>query len=427
MSEKNFENNIFTYATSELSQDAFLFYLLNFANKDCEEGKLAREFLYKFTNNQFINNENYKNFKIYSYKQFLKIDVLLVFINERDANNSFILIIEDKINAYESKKEQLKSYSDEIIKKRIPEKDINGLEIEKYDNINNIIIKNIISIYFKTGTLDTKEILNNEKTINFKNICDIFQKENTNNIIIEQWKNRINKIDFLKKEIDKSIKNNKKIDDFVKMTFEYNYDGLEIMNYFGNFIFDGKCRINKEHKFYKSKTYNYETWRENSMGHPEFNLSIKPDFLYKEFNNDEYKKDNKDKKLAFSIQIRIRNFQLCIILETHELDLQKNKWLGYGTYSKDGLYKRYKSVDESFIKEKENFYSNIKNEFIKIQKDLKFKEIKIENMRKRNILLTTFDWEEVLELKINDFKDLILRLQNSLEKIAKNTGYKEQW
>lgn len=182
-------NNIFTYSTSELTQDAFLFYLLNFANTDTNEGKLARNFLKLFTQNRFINEENYKNFKIYSYKQFIKIDVLMIFVNENNTKDSFILIIEDKIYANESKYDQLVSYIKEFQKRNIPEIDINNNKIN-YNSLKDIFLSNIVPVYFKTGSLNSYELLN-DKTIDFENIFKCLESVSTNNIIIEQWKEKI--------------------------------------------------------------------------------------------------------------------------------------------------------------------------------------------------------------------------------------------
>ena len=45
-------NNLFRYATSELSQDAFICWLLSYAIKDCQKDKVlsdcAKEFLHSF-------------------------------------------------------------------------------------------------------------------------------------------------------------------------------------------------------------------------------------------------------------------------------------------------------------------------------------------------------------------------------------------
>lgn len=97
--------NLFNYATSELSQDAFLLWLLDWANPDyekadCELHKAAQVFVRKMID--IPNDWQIKSVKC--YKQKYHIDVLAVI------NGEYALIIEDKTATKEHGK-QIKKYS----------------------------------------------------------------------------------------------------------------------------------------------------------------------------------------------------------------------------------------------------------------------------------------------------------------------------
>ncbi len=402
-------NNIFTYATSELRQDAFLFYLLNFANTDTNEGKLARNFLKLFTQNRFINEENYKNFKIYSYKQFIEIDVLMIFVNENNPENSFILIIEDKINA-NAVEWQLAGYVNNFRKENVPEMDINGNKI-RYTNLTNIKLENIIYIYFKTGALDTSQS-SYKNLIGLESIFECLESVSTNNIIIEQWKEKI----FIRKSaidrIQTYINENKKIGDLKNLVDDYTCDELDVANAIGKFIFG------------ETADRNYETWKINAQGHPECDLNIKPLFLIKECDDQEYKSKNQNKKLVLEPVIRFRNFKLCIILQITILN-SEDKYIGYA--DRNFLKNNSSNINCFFKEERKKFYDSLKLELNSIKDNEKFKNIKIGNLKSGNIMLTKFNQNEILELNLKDFKKFILELQESLEKVAIKLNYKKQW
>lgn len=402
-------NNIFTYATSELAQDAFLFYLLNFANTDTNEGKLARNFLKLFTQNRFINEENYKNFKIYSYKQFIKIDVLMIFVNENNTKDSFVLVIEDKTYANESKYNQLASYIKEFQEKNIPEIDINNNKIN-CNNLKDIFLSNIVPVYFKTGSLDSYELLN-KNAVSFENIFECLESVSTNNIIIEQWKEKI----FIRKSaidrIQTYINENKKIGDLKNLVDDYTCDELDVANAIGKFIFG------------ETTDRNYETWKINAQGHPECDLNIKPLFLTKEFDDQEYKSKNQNKKLVLEPVIRFRNFKLCIILQITILN-SEDKYIGYA--DRNFLKNNSSNINCFFKEERKKFYDSLRLELNSIKDNEKFKNIKIGNLKSGNIMLIKFNQNEILELNLKDFKKFILELQESLEKVAIKLNYKKQ-
>lgn len=112
MKEKNFPN-LFNFATSELSQDAFISWLTSWAHPDMREvncllheagDKLLREFFKK-------HHEEYPEhiISVDVYQQHEKIDVLII------VNNAFAVIVEDKTGTTEHSG-QLERYTEAINK-----------------------------------------------------------------------------------------------------------------------------------------------------------------------------------------------------------------------------------------------------------------------------------------------------------------------
>ena len=94
-------NNIFNYATSELSQDAFLCYWLNFlkintesnGKKYSDEAESARDFLQNIFEKRKIRIDKIEDIEI--QRQYLKIDVLITI------NKEYYIVIEDKTHTQE--------------------------------------------------------------------------------------------------------------------------------------------------------------------------------------------------------------------------------------------------------------------------------------------------------------------------------------
>ena len=121
--------NLFTYATSELSQDAIICWLLEWAKSENKEVNNALHIVgVSFLDSLFAKFEDkekpshYRSIKI--YKQYKNIDVLCV------VNDEYALIIEDKTNTKNHSK-QLEKYLSEMKKEYMGNK--------------------ILPIYFKTG------------------------------------------------------------------------------------------------------------------------------------------------------------------------------------------------------------------------------------------------------------------------------------
>lgn len=163
--------NIFEYATSELSQDAMICYLLEWAkseHKEIDEAthKIGVRLLDTFFDKHkdtIDKPESYKSIKI--EKQYQYIDVLCT------VNEIYPIIIEDKANT-KNHGTQLEDYI-EVIKKE-----------KKY------LDENIMKIYFKTFDQSCyKEIEDNKyKVFLRKEILDVLKSYATDNIIVNDYK-----------------------------------------------------------------------------------------------------------------------------------------------------------------------------------------------------------------------------------------------
>lgn len=113
--------NIFRWATSELSQDAFICWLLSWANftESNELNATSKFFIHKLTNGKIDNFE-----KVEIRKQINNIDILCIIDNEK------VILIEDKVHTNN-----------------------HGNQLERYYSILQEKYKkeNIFPVYFKTG------------------------------------------------------------------------------------------------------------------------------------------------------------------------------------------------------------------------------------------------------------------------------------
>jgi hypothetical protein len=171
--------NIFNWATSELSQDAFICWIISWFNHPQEEE------LYQVANNLLIELTGCKISKIEKIeikKQYKSIDILV------RINDEYALLIEDKINT--------KDHSNQL---------------ERYIQILCYEYKkeNIIPVYFKTGDQSNFESIDKAK-------CKIFLREDflkilesgislgiTNNIYIDFYNHL--------KNIEESVQSYKKL------------------------------------------------------------------------------------------------------------------------------------------------------------------------------------------------------------------------
>ena len=202
-------NNIFNFATSELSQDAFICWLCNWVNFDdnslSEDEKklksLATEFIEKMI------GEKLEDRKVNIKRQYQKIDVLLEiqnkteFITNENEKNPVVdiyVIIEDKVGTGLHSNQQ-KTYRDIISEKN------------KEDNGNKAEIK---VVYYKIYDEDNMERLKeNGIDIIFerKDMLALLEKykNSFNNILVEDYYNYLNNI-----EKDVNSYKDKKLEDW---------------------------------------------------------------------------------------------------------------------------------------------------------------------------------------------------------------------
>lgn len=167
--------NIFEFATKELSQDAFLCYLLEFSkeeNKNYKDEYIFSNFFLKNILNKFSLDIEIKKLEI--KKQYSNIDILLIL------NDEYYIIIEDKTFTSE-RKGQITSYKDKL-KKILKDKQI-VFDEEK-----------IYGLYFKIGDeclqgIEEKEKIKGMKIKSLlrKEIINIFENYSGDNIIFNDY------------------------------------------------------------------------------------------------------------------------------------------------------------------------------------------------------------------------------------------------
>ena len=169
------QNNLFYYATKELSQDAFICWLCSFALENADRSdeqlvKCAKQMIYEFMHRgagEILEQDKIHLKKV--EKQVRNIDVLLTV---EYMGEIYKIIVEDKIHASEHDN-QLLRYREEV----------------KDDNCK------VIGIYFKTGfqsnMADVKKA--DYKLFNRKDVLDLLNGFNSNNAIFnnyrEYWEN----------------------------------------------------------------------------------------------------------------------------------------------------------------------------------------------------------------------------------------------
>ena len=138
------ENNLFRFATKELSQDAFLCWCLNFYNYDSSFRKLSKNILTKILPDKVVND--IKEIKI--IRQFLHIDILLVIT--LNTEKQVIVIIEDKIESEINKKSQKDLYLTKLF-------NCDKEKLNKY-NIVDLNRNNVYAVLLCTGINRIKKI-----------------------------------------------------------------------------------------------------------------------------------------------------------------------------------------------------------------------------------------------------------------------------
>ena len=163
-------NNIFDFATSELSQDAFICWCLNWLNyEDSELRALAVDLLKEFGEEDVFDNQ-----EIIIKRQFKKIDILVVL---KGLNR--VYIIEDKVHSSERKK-QLEEYETKI--NELNENEKKDLGIDK-----NLEVE-VKTVYFKTGFhFSPDKNVKANKIITGKRFKEILEKYRNKTEILDSY------------------------------------------------------------------------------------------------------------------------------------------------------------------------------------------------------------------------------------------------
>ena len=168
--------NLFDYATSELSQDAFILWLLNWANikykKYDEELNLTAQCFVKML---LGPDSEISVTSVRTYKQLNDIDVFAII------NKEYALIIEDKVNTG-THDDQLKRYKEWI---------------SKHEEFNNLKLE---CVYLKSGNeslsyLKQIEIEEQYRLILRKDILEIFKNCKSNNNILTNFHTHLAEIE----------------------------------------------------------------------------------------------------------------------------------------------------------------------------------------------------------------------------------------
>ena len=153
------KNNLFSFATSELSQDAFICWCLNWINYPNEE-------LYPMAKDIFSNlleEKDLENEEVEIKRQYKKIDVLVILKNSKIA-----YIIKDKTYTFEHK--QIQRYKEEI---------------EKDPKIKENTIK---TVYFKTGFwFSYDDLVSADIKIDREDFLKIIKKYKGKNQILDDY------------------------------------------------------------------------------------------------------------------------------------------------------------------------------------------------------------------------------------------------
>lgn len=168
MTEKLSRPNLFKYATSELSQDAFLCWLLKWADhkfKDCDPSlhKIGFEFLSAIFKKHGEVPPQEVSVKI--KKQYKNIDIFAIITARDNSNESYAVIIEDKVHSSE--------HSDQLARYR---------EVGRSENFND---SQILCVYIKTGNQsDLSTVISSDyKYIGRETLIDILSPKHGNNPI----------------------------------------------------------------------------------------------------------------------------------------------------------------------------------------------------------------------------------------------------
>ena len=219
-------NNLFNFATSELSQDAFFCWSLNWlaVKEDTDDPyyKYGKAMLDLFLGEN--KKDIYKEVKV--LKQFNRIDVLVLFKDNQD--NQYALIIEDKTNTSEHN-EQIENYKNQLNDALSKNQDIG------YENLPG---NQIYTAYVKTGIMYTDDLDMKNKvntTINLDKLLkflDLFHEVSNqtittinSNIFLDYYE-YLHGINDFQNEIIDNFKKNQYVDNYESTNTELGYKNI---------------------------------------------------------------------------------------------------------------------------------------------------------------------------------------------------------
>lgn len=187
------ENNMFRFATKELSQDAFLCWLINGINtEDREARELARNFIKLIVNKigsnklkKYIESENYR---VEIKPQYKNIDVLLIL-------GEYYVIIEDKIKMVEHD-DQINKYESTLIENGVNHNCIFTCYYKIYDeyNIYNKHVDSIITRRDMIELLKKSNVDNMYVAHYFEYLEEIERYSTRRDIVSEKIRNEKSKV-----------------------------------------------------------------------------------------------------------------------------------------------------------------------------------------------------------------------------------------
>ena len=191
----NDKNNIFKFATKELSQDAFLCWSINWLNENPDNTlyQYGKEMLDLFLGDE--KKEKYCDVKI--LRQYEKIDVLVMFKDENGSSHA--LIIEDKTNTSEHDN-QMKKYENKLNDK-----------LKSDDSIKSYVNAKIHLAYVKTGIMydyDLRMVVKGAEVVDLDMLLEVVSKHAKKGIseILADFDEYISGIKQHREELITSIK-----------------------------------------------------------------------------------------------------------------------------------------------------------------------------------------------------------------------------
>ena len=162
--------NLFKYATKELSQDAIICYILEWASEELKEvdskvHRVGKRLIDGFFN-KYRDIEKPEKYSVVIKKQYKNIDVLCI------VNDKYYIIIEDKTNTSKHSNQLIEYFKK--ISKNVPE-------------------ENILRIYYKTGEEFDVDSLDGYKLFSKIDILEALQGH-TDNQIINEYKEHIEQL-----------------------------------------------------------------------------------------------------------------------------------------------------------------------------------------------------------------------------------------